>query len=81
MTDAECVAGLRAMATRLEWLESVVAKLPVTADGVPVVPGVDLVYRRYYQGRGVCAVEGFYDTASHLIAASYSTREAAEAEE
>lgn len=55
-------------------------KLPVTADGVRVVPGVDWVYNREHMGnreyewvRIVCPVRRDW------VATCYSTREAAEA--
>lgn len=60
-------------------LRRIVEALPVTADGVPVVPGKDMVYRMVHAGRGEYLPRGFLDTARYLIDKSYSNPEAAEA--
>lgn len=75
--DTLSIAALR----EIEAMQAVIAKLPVTADGVPSVPGVDPTYRRYHQGFGEFAIEKFIESTRHLIEAGYSTREAAEAAE
>lgn len=63
-------------------LQAIVDKLPRTADGVPVVPGMVLHYRRGWQVLG--AMVGEYADREgdwHCVAIDdcYSTRQAAEA--
>ena len=66
-----------AAADELDRLYAIVERLPKTADGVAVVPGMDCVYR--WQAVGGGYIGEFHETAKHLIEASYSTRAAAEA--
>ena len=72
-------------ADELERLSAIVEKLPKTADGVPVVPGVDNVWQWHSDwGWTECAVELGGCVDEHLADAyggsikyCYSTREAA----
>ena len=80
---------------RVADLEAIVAKLPVTADGVPVVPGMSVWYPSPYDGeiyecRNVLRPSATYfpkdgrcQVSTQFIGVSrcYSTREAAEAKE
>ncbi len=60
-------------------LQAIVDKLPKTKDGVSIVPGIFPVFRKMHIGHGRYEVEARWDTAKHLIEASYSTSDAAEA--
>jgi len=57
--------------------KEIVDKLPKTADGVSVVPGMELWYRHKYDGRFFIMTAAFHDAES--IDSAYSTLEAAEA--
>ncbi len=95
-TDEEVAklrADLRAALARAERAEAIVAKLPFTADGVPIVPGMDYVFHPDYldQPRNMWLDEEFnarlsnsfsclkHPTEDRRIKAGdcYSTREAA----
>ena len=64
-------------------LQAIVDKLPTTADGVPVVPGMMLYLpRSAYMGRAMFHANGFVcGNGGPLCGQCYSTRKAAEAAE
>lgn len=77
------VVEAKRLKERCAELEAIVAKLPKTADGVPVVPGDELWYRRSRGWLVVAETVGSYDDHngdSHTVSLEqcYSTREAAE---
>ena len=73
---------LTAACERGEWLESVVDRLPITKDGVPVVPGFDFVWCRRHVGRGEYEwMQEFASTSRQLVAQTYFSKEAALEEE
>lgn len=77
-TVEQWVASADAELTRLR---EIVEKLPVTADGVSVVPGVDRTWHREHVGGGDYEwVASLASTASHLVTKSYSSLEAAESQ-
>jgi len=68
---------------KIEELQSIVDKLPMTADGVPVVPGVDVCYRLHRHGGVSCGTVGVPELNQNMFVweitkETYSTREAAE---
>lgn len=82
---ATVVAAAKA---RIEAMEAVVEKLPLTKDGVRVVPGVDNVWRITWRGDiEQCEIEirqpyaecEYYFVDPTEVPNCYSTREAAEA--
>lgn len=90
-----CACELESKAAEIKRLRAVVGKLPKTADGVPVVPGVDRVFWMgcHPENAGVPLevaddgyvrfrgnkFQGFVDGALVMVGDCYSTREAAEA--
>ena len=67
-------------AGKIERLQAVVAKLPKTADGVRVVPGMT-VYHRDWQGKVTEERTSWAPPYPKVFCCCYSTREAAEAAE
>ena len=86
--DADCPHCLR---RQIERLQSIVDKLPKTADGVSVTPGMTVIQRHPETGETwtlivmLMAQEEFFFSCHHNSTRRYdecySTREAAEAEE
>lgn len=72
--SAKCIRDLLAA---LAEMQGVVERLPMTKDGVRVIPGIDPVYREQHAGRGEYYITCLYEKATHLIEASYSSKEAA----
>jgi hypothetical protein len=93
--DGWCLDCVKELGERAQAAEAIVAKLPKTADGVPIVPDMTL-YAATGWGAQVCAlhtfqrrefdgvtpnIEGIFDGRATSFPATrcYSTREAAEA--
>ena len=79
-TLADVCVHVKALASEVGRLQSIVDRLPTTADGVPVVPGIDRVWHPDFQGAGTPRDERFAYWACYNrgIGTCYSTREAAE---
>ena len=81
---AECRQALAELQEENDRLQAIVAKLPKTADGVPVVPGME-VWQDCFDGiKQRWAASGIEDdramVTSFVYAECYSTRKAAEDE-
>lgn len=71
---------LEAVCDEVERLQAVIDKQPKTADEVPVVPGVDWVWRWQHIGGDVFEwVQERASAAHHLVKKCFSTLEAAQA--
>lgn len=78
---AEVAHRAAAALRHAEKLQEIVGKLPVTADGVPVVPGVGTIWKWWHMGHGEYdLIQEVTPAAKHLIAAYYSTEEAGRAD-
>jgi hypothetical protein len=77
----ELARRLASVTAERDRLAEIVAKLPKTANGVPVVPGMDLWgwIERYDGTPGAVHQQNWMTAKAEEIAKCYSTREAAEA--
>lgn len=80
VVDAAFDAGVQSQDTEIERLRAVVNKLPMTADGVPVVPGMT-VYHRDWRGEVTEERTSWAPPYPKVFSCCYSTREAVEVKE